>query len=184
MLRWKGGRQVAYYQFESEWVLTTPIEKVYETLLRHEDFTEWWPSIRKSRLLEEGDADGLGRRGTYSIKSPLFYSMNFDVKITAIERPSMIQISATGDAAGIGRYLLTEHNGGTRVRYLWNVSTIRAWMNFLAPVARPAFVWAYHSVMREGGAGLARYLGGRLISCSSRVLQDQIGAESTPSGVS
>jgi hypothetical protein len=43
--------------------------------------------------------------------------------------------------------------------YEWDVRTARAWMNWLAPVARPAFAWNHDAVMRQGAEGLARLLG-------------------------
>ena len=41
--------------------------------------------------------------------------------------------------------------------------TARAWMNRLAPVARPAFAYNHDAVMRQGAAGLARLLGAPLL---------------------
>ena len=36
-------------------------------------------------------------------------------------------------------------------------------MNWLAPIARPAFKWNHIAVMRDGGEGLARHLGTKLV---------------------
>jgi hypothetical protein len=36
-------------------------------------------------------------------------------------------------------------------------------MNLLAPIAKPVFAWNHDVVMRQGGEGLARRLGARLI---------------------
>jgi hypothetical protein len=52
----------------------------------------------------------------------------------------------------------------TAVLYEWNVHTTRAWMNLLAPVARPVFAVNHDYVMRHGGEGLARLLGCRLLA--------------------
>lgn len=175
---------MAYYEFESEWVLTAPIDRVFETLLDYRTFGAWWPSIKRVQLLGEGDADHLGARARYRIKSPLLYSLGFDVTVVALKRPSQIKVTAQGDLAGVGTYLLSHEGRHTKVRYLWNVSTTRAWMNLIAPVARPFFIWAHHSVMREGGAGLARHLGARLVSCQSHVADDRESAQSPAAGVS
>jgi hypothetical protein len=42
---------------------------------------------------------------------------------------------------GTGRWTLAPAEGGTLVRYDWDIRTTRWWMNLLAPVARPAFQW-------------------------------------------
>lgn len=175
---------MAYYQFESEWVLTSGIESVFDALLDYRQFEDWWPSVRRVRLHDEGDASHLGARASYTLRSPLLYSLDFDTRITAIDRPTLIRIAASGDLAGVGTYHLATTGSNTSVRYLWNVATTKPWMNLVAPLAKPAFVWAHHSVMREGGAGLAEHLGGRLISCSSRVVGDERTRRSAASGVS
>ena len=42
--------------------------------------------------------------------------------------------------------------------------TTRAWMNLLAPVARPIFAVNHDYVMRNGGHGLAKLLGAPLLA--------------------
>ncbi len=72
-----------------------------------------------------------------------------------------------GELAGIGRWRLFEQDGEvpvTAVVYEWNVSTTKPWMNLLAPIARPLFEWNHDWVMRNGGAGLAKLLGCRLLA--------------------
>lgn len=49
------------------------------------------------------------------------------------------------------------------MRYDWNVSTTKAWMNLLAPLARPAFTWNHRILMHEGGKSIARLLNAPLL---------------------
>ena len=56
-------------------------------------------------------------------------------------------------------WTLTREDGGTLVRYNWDVRTTRWWMNLLAPIARPAFNWNHDQLMLDGGRSLARRLG-------------------------
>jgi hypothetical protein len=55
----------------------------------------------------------------------------------------------------------------TVVRYHWSVKTAKAWMNLLAPIARPLFEWNHDVLMRWGGEGLAKLLGAKSISIES-----------------
>jgi hypothetical protein len=73
----------------------------------------------------------------------------------------------TGELDGVGRWTLTPVDGGTLVRYDWDVRTTRWWMNLAAPVARPAFVWNHDAVMREATESLARRLDAELELLSS-----------------
>lgn len=156
---------MAHYQFESEWELTAPIESVFELLSHPEDFTSWWPSVKRSRLLVEGDEKGLGARAAYTLQSPLLYSMAFEARAVEVERPLRIHTLVRGDLVGTGTYLLEADEGArTRVGFSWHVSTTKPWMNIIAPVAKPLFVWAHRHVMSEGAAAMASRLGARLLS--------------------
>ena len=39
--------------------------------------------------------------------------------------------------------------------YEWNVATTKAWMNLIAPIARPVFEWNHDWVMSRGAEGIA-----------------------------
>ena len=161
---------MAHYQFESEWVLTAPIERVFDVMTRVEDFSKWWPSVKNSRLIVEGDSGGVGAKAKYSIKSPLGYIMHFEMTAIEVDKPHRIHSLARGDLVGTGTHLFEDRGDKTAVTYLWYVSTTKHWMNVLEPVAKPLFARAYHHVMREGCAGLAKHLGARLISTSSKLV--------------
>jgi len=102
--------------------------------------------------------------GRYVWKSKLPYRLEFFVRTTKVEKPRLLEGNAEGELAGVGRWRLFEQGGVTAVLYEWNVRTTRAWMNLLAPVARPIFAVNHDYVMRNGGEGLARLLGGALLA--------------------
>jgi uncharacterized protein YndB with AHSA1/START domain len=156
------GAALAHYRFESEWKIGAPIEKVFDLIARPEDFAQWWPSMKTSRLVDHGDESGVGVSAEYILRSPLRYSMTFRTKATEVVRPHRIHSLVRGDLVGTGTYQLDEDDDGTRVELVWRVSTAKSWMNRLTPIARPLFVWAHHRVMREGAQAMATRLGARL----------------------
>jgi hypothetical protein len=81
---------------------------------------------------------------------------------------AFIEGEAVGELTGTGRWRLAEREGITEVRYDWNVSTTKAWMNLLAPVARPLFKWNHDVVMNWGAEGLARRLGVERLSVEDK----------------
>jgi hypothetical protein len=113
--------------------------------------------------LEPGDDEGVGSLGRYVWKSRLPYRLEFEMRITTVHRPRLMEGRSVGELTGTGRWRLFEDDGTTAVLYEWNVETTRAWMNLLAPLARPVFAWNHDAVMRWGGEGLARHLGARLL---------------------
>jgi hypothetical protein len=97
-------------------------------------------------------------------RSRIPYSLEFEFAVAELEPPRSMFGHATGELTGTGHWRLFEQAGVTAVTYDWRVRTARAWMNALAPVARPAFEYNHNVVMRWGGEGLAERLGCRLIA--------------------
>src|SRR3954451_3888498 len=95
----------------------------------------------------------------YTWRSRLPYTLEFDVRTTRVDRPFLVEGTAQGELAGVGRWRLFEGGGATAVTYEWLVDTTARWMNVLAPLARPVFAWNHDLVMRNGGEGLAARLG-------------------------
>ena len=118
----------------------------------------------ESERLEDGDENGIGQYGRYVWKAKLPYEVEFFVRSTRVERPHVLEGEASGELAGTGSWRFFEQDGITAVVYDWNVRTTKRWMNLIAPLARPAFAANHDHVMRNGGEGLARLLGARLLA--------------------
>jgi uncharacterized protein YndB with AHSA1/START domain len=154
---------VGQYEFLTTWCLDAPIDRVFSAIEDSARWPEWWQGVRSAELLEEGDENGVGRLWRYVWRSRLPYNLEFDSRVTRLERPWLIEGQAEGELAGIGRWRLFEGRG-TAVVYEWNVTTSRRWMNALAPLARPLFAWNHDVVMRQGAEGLARLLDAPLLT--------------------
>jgi len=90
------------------------------------------------------------------------YRLGFDIQVRHLQPPTTLEAVATGELEGVGRWTLTPDDGGTLVRYDWDVRTTRWWMNLAAPVARPAFTWNHDALMQEAAESLARRLDAEL----------------------
>jgi uncharacterized protein YndB with AHSA1/START domain len=153
------------YEFVTTWCLDAPIDRVFSAIEDSARWPEWWQGVRSAELLEEGDENGVGRLWRYVWRSRLPYNLEFDSRVTRLERPWLIEGQAEGELTGLGRWRLFEGRG-TAVVYEWNVTTSRRWMNALAPLARPLFAWNHDVVMRQGAEGLARLLDAPLLTRS------------------
>jgi hypothetical protein len=154
---------MASYSFLTTWIVDAPREEVWDAIHGIERWPEWWSGVRRVEKLEPGDESGIGAVYRQEWRSVIPYPVRFDTRITRIERPHLIEAEADGELAGTGRWRFF---GGreTAVTYEWNVRTTRAWMNLVAPVARPAFRWNHNVVMHRGGEGLANLLGAKLLA--------------------
>jgi polyketide cyclase/dehydrase/lipid transport protein len=155
---------LADYRFLTTWVLETPRERAWDAIEDVVSWPQWWRGVVSARQLEPGDANKVGSRYDIEWRSRLPYPVKFEFRVDRVERPGLMEGRADGELTGTGRWRLFEHDGVTAVLYEWNVRTTRAWMNRLAPVARPVFEYNHNVVMRWGGEGLARRLGVELLA--------------------
>jgi uncharacterized protein YndB with AHSA1/START domain len=158
---------VARYRFLTTWLVEAPPEPIFEALHDSERWPQWWRGVRDVTKLEEGEpgGDGVGSLGRYVWRSRLPYDLVFEMRITRVERPWLLEGRAVGELAGRGTWrLYPGRDGSTAVTYEWDVETTKPWMNLLAPLARPVFAWNHNVVMLHGGEGLARLLGVRLLA--------------------
>ena len=153
---------MAAYRFVTFWQVDAPIDAVWDAIVQAERWPEWWKGVTRVVQLDPGGEDGLGARNRYTFRSRLPYNLTFETRSTVAERPHHLLADASGELVGTGRWRLAEREGGTLVRYDWDISTTRPWMNAIAPLARPLFEINHHAIMRWGGQGLARLLGARV----------------------
>jgi hypothetical protein len=154
---------MASYSFLTTWVLDASRDDVWDAIYAVERWPEWWRGVRSVQKLEPGDADGVGALYRQEWRSVIPYPVRFEARITRIELPHLIEADASGELAGTGRWRFFAGRE-TAVTYEWDVRTTRAWMNAVAPVARPVFRWNHNVVMHQGGRGLADLLGAKLLA--------------------
>jgi hypothetical protein len=149
---------LAGYRFLTTWLLGCERESAWEVLQDTLRWPDWWRGVESVVELEAGDEQHVGGRYRIAWRSRLPYPLEFEFTVDEVERPLTMAGSARGELQGTGRWRLFEQNGVTAVLYEWNVTTTKAWMNLLAPVARPVFAYNHDVVMGWGGVGLARRL--------------------------
>ena len=155
---------MASYSFLTTWLLESPREPVWEAIYDQARWPRWW-GVEEAEEVRPGTQDGgVGTVARMVWKSLLPYRVEFEVTTTRVEPFHLMEGEAVGELTGVGRWRLYEHEGVTAALYEWNVETTKAWMNLLAPVARPIFEWNHDWVMARGGEGIARLLGCRLLA--------------------
>ena len=160
----------------TQWHLEAPIERIWEALVAPEEWPRWWRYVEAVVELEKGDAQGIGALRRYTWSSRLPYRLSFEMRTTALARPTSIEGVATGDLSGTGCWQLRDFGKTTRVQYTWTVTTGKGWMNLLAPLLAPVFAWNHDQVMREGGRGVAQHLGVALLAFQGSGARDQVSA--------
>ena len=155
------------YAFATTWELEAPIDQVWATLADVERWQTWLPAIRRITVVDAGGADRLGGVLEVTARATLPYDLVVRVRVARVEAPRLLELATLGDLQGSGRWTLAEEEGVTTARFEWRVTTTKAWMNALAPAARPAFAWNHDVAMTAAGRGLARTMGVRLLANES-----------------
>jgi hypothetical protein len=104
--------------------------------------------------MRQGDANDIGSVRRIEWTTALPYGLTFDLELSSIDLHKRIEGKAFGDLTGVGIWTFQTIDDFTLVRYDWNVRTTKKWMNFIAPVARPLFIWNHDLVMKAGYDGL------------------------------
>jgi uncharacterized protein YndB with AHSA1/START domain len=147
------------YAFLTEWRVAAAPEAVWDVITRVDEWPCWWKGVLAIERIREGDEKGVGSVHRHRWRSRLPYDLTFEMETTLVEPVRRLQGRARGDLSGAGAWTFTPVADGTHVAYDWRVFTTKRWMTFVAPVARPLFVWNHDAVMRWGAEGLARRLG-------------------------
>ena len=127
---------------------------------------EWWSGVESAEEVAPGDPRRVGSVHRVRWRARAGYSVELEFLVDEVREPALMSGRSSGGLEGTGTWRLMEQDGVTAVLYDWDVRTTRAWMQVLAPVARPLFARNHDRVMREGGEGLARRLGVRLVAAS------------------
>lgn len=155
----------------TEATLTAGLEPVWRTLTEIERWSSWWRWARRIEELAAPDESGVGGVYLNEMTTPLVYGFVYETEVVELTYPELIRVRSTGDLEGDG--LMTMNgldDGGTRFEFHWLVQTPRPWMNVLAPLLRPMFVWNHNRLMEDFGAGLAEEAGGTLVELHNRQL--------------
>ena len=155
---------MAEYRLTTVWRIDAPVQQVYDVICRPARWPSWWWGVKNVVELAPGDERGVGRLLRYTWKGLLPYALTFTIRVVDVKPGAVLEGIASGELEGMGRWRFSQEGSATAVCYEWQVRTTRRWMNLLAPIAGPLFVWNHNLIMRAGGEGLARLLDARLIN--------------------
>jgi uncharacterized protein YndB with AHSA1/START domain/mannose-6-phosphate isomerase-like protein (cupin superfamily) len=141
------------YLFVDEWDVAAPREAVYRAISDGRTYPQWWKPVYISV-----DADGepaVGKTSRQHFKGRLPYHLHTESTITRLEPGEVIEADVDGDLRGHGKWTLTDlDDGGTHVRFDWQVFADKPLLRVLTPVLRPAFRWNHAWAIARAREGL------------------------------
>lgn len=146
------------YSFITRWETSATIDTVWEVIQDSVNWPRWWPDFKQVKEVRSGSADGTGSVRRYTLRSPMGYTLTFDLEVTKVTAHNIITGKASGELEGTGTWLMVRQGDTTFIECHWNVSTTKTWMNRLAFALKPVFTYCHIHVMKNG----ARYLSAKL----------------------
>ena len=148
------------YDFITDIVIEAPLKTVWDALIAIPEWKKWWRAVK--RLETEGDV-------VHLTIGYFIYRLSFDITTGKTDLGRSAEFTSDGDLSGEGKFIVREHKGVTKVDFVWNVRTTKAWMNILAPIGKPFFIYSHNLVMRWFAEGLAEHVRGKLLSHETKI---------------
>ena len=140
------------YVFVDEWDVAAPRDAVFHAISDTRTYPVWWKPV-----YIDVDADGepeVGKESRQHFKGRLPYHLHARSRITRLEPPHIIEAAVDGDLRGHGKWTLTEIDGGTHVRFDWQVFADKPLLRLLTPILRPSFRWNHAWAIARAREGL------------------------------
>ncbi|NOT36607.1 MAG: polyketide cyclase [Saprospiraceae bacterium] len=140
------------YHFITHWQMDATCEEVYRTLEKVEDLPRWWPSVYLDvKVLEKGQAGGVGKLVDLYTKGWLPYKLRWQFKVIETDFPKGFTLTVTGDFNGIGVWTFRPaENGKCDVIYDWRISAEKPLLKKMSWLLRPIFSANHEWAMRQG----------------------------------
>lgn len=153
----------ARYRFLTEFELTSSPAAIEDTLRDVDNWNTWWRWAQRIESLTS-ERGAVGARYRNRIATPLLYGFTYDTELVEVT-DDLIRLNVSGDLQGTGLFRFREtDSGGSFLSFDWSVETRKGWMNVIAPIARPIFIWNHHRLMADFGEGLGEASGGGLLA--------------------
>lgn len=146
------------YHFKTVWVFDAPLEKVWDIIIRVENWKNWWKTVKKSDPIFINQENGIGSKVELRFETDFGYGLDFVIEITDIKKYEYMKGKATGELEGTGEWYFSFKDGKTYTTYLWNVHSNKKWMNDFAFLLGPVFKFNHNLVMDFGRRGLENEL--------------------------
>jgi len=165
------------YQFLTVWRVHATPQEVVDILSDASDLPRWWPSVYlEARVIETGDATGVGRVVDLWTKGWLPYTLRWRFRVTESDTPRTFSLEAEGDFVGRGVWTFAVEDAApstgpvTRIEYDWRVSAEKGLLKMLSPVMRPFFGANHRWAMAQGERSLRLELARRRAAGDPTVL--------------
>ncbi|MEW6129006.1 MAG: SRPBCC family protein [Acidobacteriota bacterium] len=143
------------YQFITHWRVRGTINEVADILRKAEDLPRWWPSVYLDvKILEPGDAEGVGKVVDLYTKGWLPYTLRWQFRVTESHYPHGFALEAWGDFIGLGVWTFKQDGEFAVVTYDWRIRAEKPLLRSLSFLLKPFFAANHKWAMERGEQSL------------------------------
>jgi hypothetical protein len=148
----------AVYHFITHWKVKSTKEEVYDVLGDAPGLARWWPSVYLDvKILEPGDALGVGKVVELFTKGWLPYTLRWSFVVTTIDKPNGFTIVPSGDFSGRGIWTFEQDKQNPEycnITYDWKIKAEKPLLQKLTFLIRPIFSANHLWAMKKGEESL------------------------------
>jgi uncharacterized protein YndB with AHSA1/START domain len=119
------------YHFVTNWFFNAPIERVWKEIEDPKTWSIWLQDFKKITPRPLESMQQVGNTVDVEYKGNLPYTFRFALEVTKAKPLALIELKATGDLIGTGKWVLESRNPGTAVTYYWDVGVTNPIFNLL-----------------------------------------------------
>lgn len=143
------------YHFVSRWRVEGTREEVAAVLGDAADLARWWPAVYLAvRVLEPGDALGVGKVVDLYTKGWLPYTLRWRFRVTRSNPPDGFALEAEGDFVGRGEWTFCQDGEHVDIAYDWRIRADKPLLRRLSFVMKPIFAFNHRWAMARGEESL------------------------------
>jgi hypothetical protein len=144
------------YHFITHWRVKATLVEINDIISDAAGLVRWWPSVYlEVKVLEPGDARGLGRVVSLFTKGWLPYTLRWRFTVTEVNTPHGFRLDAVGDFVGRGIWTFAQDGEHADITYDWQISAEKGLLKHLSFIMKPLFSANHQWAMRKGLESLA-----------------------------
>lgn len=143
------------YHFITHWRVQSTLQEVNAILSDATDLPRWWPAVYLDvKVLEPGEASGLGRVVSLFTKGWLPYTLRWQFKVTEVNGLNRFRLDAVGDFVGRGIWTFEQDGDFVNITYDWKIDAEKGLLKTFSFIMKPIFSMNHLWAMRKGEESL------------------------------
>lgn len=151
-----------WYRFATVFTVDVAPDRLWAAITAPGGWLAGYADVLEWDMVSRGGLDHVGDRYriVHHVAGPV--KLRYDLEVVASRFPDRLAWRVTGDVAGTGTWELEQLDDVTDVRFTWEVTTTKRWMNALTPVIRGQMIREYKRSVAEAVGALAGDLEARV----------------------